>query len=615
MCGICGIIKFDGAPVKEASLRKMMSVMKHRGPDDEGLFAEGNVGLGFVRLSIIDLSASGHQPMYSDDGRYIMVFNGEIYNYIELRKELKQNGIVFKSGSDSEVLLKSYIFWGRDAVNKFNGMWSFVIYDKLKKEIFASRDRYGVKPFYYYFDNKSFIFCSEIQPILAVLDKKPEPEWQVIFDYLVFSRTDQTEATFFNGVKKLQHGHCLYFSVDQNQKKNADLNPQKWYDLKQSLREPFKNPEEFYSELRSSVVLRLRSDVPVGVCLSGGLDSSTIVSVIANDIGKKDLNTFSAVYQKGEHGDEREYIEEFRPTISNMHFTTPTYGNLISDLSVYVKAHGEPIPQASPYAQFKVMELAGKYARVTLDGQGADEELAGYHYFFGIYFKELLKRLNLGRLSNELYYYGKNHKSLFGYKTFIYFLLPDFLKVASRTMEKGYLDRNFIHKYSSDNKIVSTLYASSSLEESLIDHFEYKLEHLLKWGDRNSMWFSVESRAPFLDYRIVERVLSMPSDMKIRNGVTKHLLREAMNGRMSEKIRLRSDKLGFDTPQAQWFRSGEFQQLVNKIVSSDSFRNRGIYDLKKVREKYDRHLSGRYDYSADIWKWIHLEYWFKEYID
>lgn len=209
MCGICGIINFNNQPVQEIPIRKMMHIMKHRGPDDEGIFLEDHVGLGFVRLSIIDLSSAGHQPMLSENKRYVMVFNGEIYNYIELREELQKKGVVFQTRTDSEVLLNAYIHWGKDCLHRFNGMWAFVIYNRKEKNIFAARDRYGVKPFYYLHTNGYFAFCSEIQPLLSLLHAKTKADYQSIFDYLVFNRTDQTERTFFEEVSKLQHGHKL----------------------------------------------------------------------------------------------------------------------------------------------------------------------------------------------------------------------------------------------------------------------------------------------------------------------------------------------------------------------------------------------------------------------
>ncbi|MCK4699506.1 MAG: asparagine synthase (glutamine-hydrolyzing), partial [Bacteroidales bacterium] len=437
------------------------------------------------------------------------------------------------------VVLQAFDEWGTGCLDKFNGMWAFVIYDKKKKEIFISRDRYGIKPFYYYSDKNKFIFASEIPSILKILERKPNPNYQVLFDYLVFNRTDQTEMTFFEGIKKLQHGHVIIIRKSRTSPAFCGFEIHKWYDLKQKVKNtvPFKNPEEYKNTFNSAIGLRLRSDVPVGVCLSGGLDSSSIVSTLLKDFNKNDLNTFSAIYEKGSTGDESEYIKEYSSSLTNMFYITPSAESLYADMDDFVTAHGEPVPSTSPYAQFKVMELAKNNVVVTLDGQGADEQLAGYHYFYGFYFKELLKNFRWLRLLSETFHCLNNHKSLYGVKTFLYFLLPKNIKSKVRVAEKGYLNPEFVHNFSSDNQVAGNIYSSDSLNDALFNHFEYKLEHLLKWEDRNSMWFSLESRVPFLDHRLVEKTLAINSDMIINKGITKYILREALKGTLPEKIR------------------------------------------------------------------------------
>lgn len=616
MCGICGIISYEQGYVSEKSIRNMMQIQKHRGPDDEGLFLENNVGLGFVRLSIIDLSEAGHQPMFSRDERYVVVFNGEIFNYIELRDELKHLGHRFNTNTDTEVLLAAYQQWGESCLNRFNGMWAFVIYDRWEKKIFASRDRYGIKPFYYYKNDRFFAFASEIPPLLSLLPGKPAPDNQSIFDYLVFNRTDQTQSTFFNEIKKLQHGYAVKMDLNtENGFSNSAI--EKWYDLKARVAESkgFAGPEEFRELFSSAVGLRLRSDVPVGVCLSGGLDSSSIVSVLLDDFQKKDLHTFSAVYKKGQYGDETEFIHEYRSLLENMYFTTPDAQSLEKDLDTFVQAHAEPIPATGPYAQFKVMKLAKDHVVVTLDGQGADEELAGYHYFFGNFFKDLLVTGRWGVLARELFFYLSRHRSLYGLKTFIYFLLPKKIRASLRTSEKGYITPDFVHAHQGKNTIAGNLYEASSLNEALLNHFEYKLEHLLKWEDRNSMWFSLEARVPFLDYRLVERILATQRQWIIRNGDTKYILREAMKGILPDKIQARRDKTGFDTPQDEWFRTRQWKEMINDILLSSRFRQRNIIDPDMALKKYKQHLDGKVNISKEIWKWVHLELWFRMFID
>lgn len=608
MCGICGIINLNGDVPDALKLKPMLKAMRHRGPNDEGTFIEENVALGFVRLSIIDLSSDGHQPMFSDDCRYVMVFNGEIYNYIELRKELEENGIIFHTKTDTEVLLKSYIYWGEKCLHKFNGMWAFVIYDRLKKDTFVSRDRYGVKPFYYCYHDNKLIFGSEIPVILEAIDFKIKPNEQMIFDYLIFNRTDHTEFTFFDKIKKLQHGHCLLLNDNK-------LSIKKWYNLKDNIKDPFQSSEEYKKCFTKAVGLRLRSDVPVGVCLSGGLDSSSIVSTLISEYNKYDLNTFSAVYKHGQIGDESAFINIYKTILTNMFFTTPSVESLIHDMHYFIKAHAEPISSTSPYAQYKVMELAKNKVVVTLDGQGADEQLGGYHYFFSLFFKELLLNWKLGLLGKELAAYLHEHKSLFAIKSFAYFVLPEKLRLMGKVTEKGYLNSHFINRYKKESTVVGSLYTSSTLQEAFINHFEYKLEHLLKWEDRNSMFFSLEARTPFLDYNLVERTLALPSTNIIKNGITKHILREAMKGILPEKIRVRRDKIGFSTPQDEWFRTPQFQAIILEIINSASFNSRGFFNVARIKELYERHLLKKINCSNEIWKWIHLEMWFRQFID
>lgn len=607
MCGICGIIKFNKQPVEESKIRKMMARMKHRGPDDEGVFMDGNVGLGFVRLSILDLSPLGHQPMFDDAGRYVIIYNGEVYNYIEIRYELIKKGYSFKSNTDTEVVLKSYLEWGEECLNRFNGMWAFCIYDTQTKRIFISRDRYGVKPFYYYLDNEQFVFASEIPSILKVLDIKSEPNKRVIFDYLVFNRTDQTELTFFEGIKKLQHGNIL--SID-----SATVKINKWYDLRERVDNVsgFRSPLEYKELLSSAIGLRLRSDVPVGVCLSGGLDSSSIVSILLEDFNKYDLNTFSAIYSKYIDIDESEFIDEYEPKLKNMFFTTPSVDTLLSDIKKYISCEPEPIPSTGPYAHFKVMELAKNRVVVTLDGQGADESLAGYHYFYGLFFKELLKTLAISTLAKEIIAYIALHKSLFAFKTLLFFLIPSKMRTSLRA--KKIFKNSFVKKYSSKSTVSDTIYGSISLKAALIDHFEFKLEHLLKWQDHNSMFFSLESRVPFLDYRLVEKTLASTSDNLIKRGWTKSILRESMKGILPEKIRLRKDKNGFETPLSNWFFDPQLIKLIKKYLNEGKYYS-DIFDKKVVSKLLDDHLSKKNNNSKELWKYLSLNLWHEMYID
>lgn len=607
MCGISGIINFNNQPADENLIRQMMHAMKHRGPDDEGTYVHENAGLGFVRLSIIDLSPGGHQPMHDEENRYTIVFNGEIYNYIELRKELQAKGVQFRSQSDTEVLLKAYITWGKACLDKLNGMFAFAVYDSRERSLFIARDRYGIKPLYFYQDTERFIFASEIPSILKVYNQANEPNQSAIYDYLAFNRTDHTRYTFFKGIEKLHHGHCITI-------KDGKVNQYQWYDLRTKLNEQPINAEQYRELLTSSVELRLRSDVPVGVCFSGGIDSSSIVSLISDHFGIKDINTFSAIYGEGKRGDESHFINLYKDRLQNMHFVYPTAHSLYDDQLSFILAHAEPFPTTAIYAQYKVMQLAHGKVKVLLDGQGADEELAGYHYFFGYFFYQLIREFKWYRFMLEMLHYGKNHKSAYALKILGAKFLPGKF-VKTHKQKFAAIDDEFLATGKPIEDAVDELINSRTLCDALLNHFEYKLEHLLKWEDRNSMWFSIESRVPFLDYRVVETTLSQPIDRYIHKGTTKKILRNAMNGLLPEEIRLRKDKIGFQTPEDEWFRDAKYVEYIKDLLHSEAFRNRGIINPDKATAYYDMHLSGKINISKEIWKWINLEVWFKEFVE
>ncbi len=601
MCGIAGIIRFDGALPRLDQLTNMMEKIRHRGPDDQGTFIENQVALGHLRLSILDLTSAGHQPMFSNDGRFVLVYNGEIYNYQELKIELSSQ-YQFRTNTDSEVIFAAYLLWGKECLHRFNGMWAFCLYDRVKREVFIARDRFGIKPLYYYNSDKCFVFSSEIPAVLASGEINVTINNQAVFDYLVFNRTDQTTATFYDGINRLEHGSCI--TVTDN-----GIKEEKWYNLKEHIGNPFKSAEEYRDMFQDAIKLRLRSDVPVGVCLSGGLDSSSIVSVISRQFGLSQVHTFSAVYGEGNHADESSFIKQLSPFLMNMHYIKPDALSLFSHKEIFAKAMGEPIPSTTPFAQFKVMELASKHVTVTLDGQGADEELAGYHYFFGFYYKELLNLMKIGLLLKEIWAYYDNHRSLYGLKSFIFTLLPEKFKTIGRVLEKGYVGKEFAHAYANSNRVSENIYGSKNLNESLYDHFEHKLEHLLKWEDRNSMNFSLEGRVPFLDYRLVQSSLALPSNLLIKNGMTKYILRQAMKGILPEKIRIRRDKMGYTTPEDDWLRTKIFKDYTISILNDAVLPQSGYLDINKAKKMYQAHLEKKINCSRDIWKWINLYIW------
>jgi asparagine synthase (glutamine-hydrolysing) len=608
MCGINGIVKFNSQVISEEEISLMMARQKHRGPDDEGFFIEENVGFGFVRLSILDLSKAGHQPMLSEDGSYVLVFNGEIYNYIELRETLSKD-FIFKTKTDTEVLLNAFRLWGKECLSRLNGMFAFAIYDRVEKTVFAARDRFGVKPFYYFINDKQFVFASELATVFEYLKRSNvslQTNNTMVFDYLAYNRTDHTEKTFVNQIRKLPHGHTLWL-------KNGNLDVYRWYNVSDQLIEGWGNPKEYYTLFESSVKLRLRSDVPVGLCLSGGLDSSSISSTLIKGFGKRDLFAYSAVYGQGQLGDEREYIQEYESDLTNLNYVYPTQNSLIDDYSSFLNCHFEPASSLSIYSQFKIMKEASKNVRVIMDGQGADEQLAGYTDFFASFFIELLKSGQLLRFSNELLSYYRNHTSMKPLLSMIYYLAPNFIKQAALKHKSEIINPAFYEVQIKESKLNEVLYSPRFLQESLIQHFENKLEHLLKWIDLSSMYHSIEARNPFLDYRLVERTLATSSNMLIHNGNTKWILREAMKGILPEKIRTRQNKIGFENPADSWLRHPFFQELTNDALKNLKESGTEYYQLKRCAKNIDMHMKGEINIAKDIWKLLHVDAFVKKF--
>jgi asparagine synthase (glutamine-hydrolysing) len=604
MCGFAGVFNFDGAPADSGLVDLMRAEIAHRGPDDRGSFLEGSIGIGFVRLSIIDLSLDAHQPMRSECGNYVLAYNGEIYNYRELRAQLKAIGYGFRSKSDTEVVLNAYREWGEECLERFNGMFAFALYDRPQRRLFLARDRFGIKPLYYVQSNNSLLFASEIRALLAVLPAAQiAVEPQAIFDYLAFERIDHTDATFFRSIKKLNHGHCMSMVPAAAPRLKC------WYRLRDHIHGPFRDVDHYRATLRSAIELTLRSDVPVGVSLSGGLDSGTIVAMLLTSGGCPDLQTFSAVYGAGCRGDESAYIREFARHLRHMFYTVPTEQTLLSDLGTFVVAHTEPVPRTGPYAQFKVMQLAAAHVKVTLDGQGADETLAGYHTTFGCHYGALLKSGQLATLRRELIAYWRRHRSLEPALSALSQMLPRPLRMAILRSDRSYVRREFWREQAPRSEVFQLLLESADLRDALISMVDHKLEHLLKWGDRNSMHFGVESRVPFLDHRLVEGTLALPAEDIIRGGMTKFVLREAMRGILPEPIRQRADKVGFGTPEAEWFRSAAFQDFMQDLLHSRAFAENPYIDPQRVQRDYALHLSGRKDCARLIWKTLNLHLW------
>ena len=652
MCGITGAYSFKGS-INPDLIRRMTDSLRHRGPDDEGFLAgnstsskvvsligvdsktygpriedfdkPANLFLGHRRLSIIDLSPAGHQPMCNEDGSLWIVHNGEVYNYIEIRNKLETLGYHFKSRTDTEVILHAYEEWGVDCLSRFNGMWAFVILDLKRKRMFCSRDRAGVKPFYYLYDGKRFCFASEIKALLQIDDFCVEPNEQIIADYLFSGLLDHTHETFFKNIYQLRPGEYLLFE-------DKKLTIRSYWDIETNeinFSRDDDYAERFYELLKDSIRLRLRTDVPIGSCLSGGLDSSSIVclanqlmfngrSIDTRVVGERQ-KTFSSCFEEPAY-DERKFIEEvICRTGAEKNYVFPDEKGFLNDLYQLIRYQEEPLGSTSMYAQWKVMRLAKeKQVTVLLDGQGGDELLAGYLPSFYYLFSQALKDFDIGLLMREGKGFLKHHKNLtrrLFHKT-IAAIVPKRLRTFFPGLDRdggGWAEegfrKNYYRSFSWPRKF------EHELNNYLYHAFRFTvLPGLLHYEDRNSMAFSLEARLPFLDYRLVEFSFSLPAHLKMDGGVTKVILREAMKGTLPERIRNRMDKIGFATPEEIWFRTG-LREWIEKIISSKSFAERGYFDVPKVKRIFLEYCEGKRNNHSLIWRWVNLELWLRTFFD
>jgi asparagine synthase (glutamine-hydrolysing) len=637
MCGIAGIISLDNRTVDNNLLLKMARALSHRGPDDEqfivfdtekarfDLFRRGstsglagNIGFAHRRLSIIDLSPDAAQPMSDEKGLVWIIHNGEVFNYLELREELTKIGYVFRTHSDTEVILKAYMEWGQECLNRFNGMWAFVIYDLRENVIFGARDRFGIKPFFYHTSEKYFAFASEIKALLHLPWIRREPNLTAIKDYLYFSRVDTSEFSFFTGINSLKPGH--YFHL-----KRGRFHFQKWWDISKNTHTSIQDEEEIFKRFRNhllnSVKLRLRSDVPVGTCLSGGMDSASIVS-LANPILKEGFQRTFSIIQPGHPKDESPYIDRLINHFNvDAQKKAVTGKDLLNDLQKVICSQDEPFTSTSMYAQWKVFELAKNHSvTVTLDGQGADETLAGYPYFKMVYWSELFRKARLSSFVKEVYQ-DSTTLPKFGLNLLMTFsgFLPHRKTIALAKIKDPQYFTYWINKKHFRNiplphSRLKNIF-QSHLNQRLHEVFSHDgLPALLRYADRNSMAHSLESRMPFMDHRLVSFLFSLPPEFKIRNGLSKFIMRKALKDDVPDYILNRHDKVPFLTSEAQWFRN-DMRDLIMNVIHSDSFKARPYFKAHKVQRLYKKHLEGKIDASRPLWRILNLELWLREYMD
>ncbi|CAB1065066.1 Asparagine synthetase [glutamine-hydrolyzing] (EC [Olavius sp. associated proteobacterium Delta 1] len=599
MCGIAGLFRFDNREIDTDLLLKMRKRLVHRGPEDQGIFVSGHVGLVHNRLKIIDLSERSRQPMSDPSGRYTVVYNGEIYNYIEIKAELERDNVQFNTSSDTEVLLAAYIHWGSDCLHKLNGMFAFAIWDDQEKQLFCARDRLGVKPIYFYQDDQQFVFASEIKALLCLQNLRARANSTAVRDYLMFGMVDHSCDTFFRDIHKLPPAN--YIRINRrgtNCSRYWDFEISKHLDDSENIPAAV---AKFRDHLKEAVQIRLRSDVPVGSCLSGGVDSSSIVCLI-NSLIPAQHKQQAGVYQKTYSSvfpitalDERPFINDvIAATKAESHIVTPEPQGFLDELDEIMWHQEEPFSSSSIYAQWCVFrKISETGLKVVLDGQGADEQLCGYRKFSYFYLLELFNRHSPGKLFREVIHSLKN---------FTYFKGIDF-KHSLRYFHKksGWLNPSALHSLFPpvlDADLPEIGYNGSLADRIKLDMTRFSLPSLLRYEDKNSMAFSIESRTPFLDFRIVEFLASLPLHAKIFNGWTKYILREAMKGVIPERIRLRRDKLAFDTPQDEWLRN-QWRDMVQSVYKKGGILSENI-DLKRLNLEYSKFLTGNSTLSGNM---------------
>ena len=623
MCGLIGGYIDNYNDNYECKIRKALDLLHNRGPDARDYklhkLSKGKLFLGHTRLSIIDLSKNSNQPMYSDDKRYGLIFNGEIVNYIEIKSKLIQMGKVFKTFSDTEVLLRAWEEWGDETLNFLEGMFAFGIFDFTKKTLTLARDAFGIKPLYYEIDQKNFIFSSEIKSIQTLKPKKSELNWQKSYDYLVHGEYDFREETFYKNIKCLRPGHLI--KIDLNN--SSDINYKKWWkpnikeqkisflDAKNIIREKFLN----------NIKKNLRSDVNIGAALSGGIDSSSIVCAIRHLEPKIDIKTFSYVPRKS-HVSEEYWIDIVNShTKSKAHKFYFTNNELIEDFDDLILTQGEPFGSSSIYASYRLYKHAKENGvSVTLDGQGADEILGGYHGYPGYRIHGILENKKFIEAFKFLNSWSKfpDRNRIEGLKRLVASLSSQKLNAFLRNLNgmsnspkwinKSFLDEVGIKQRFPDYNIFQPFLGRRMVAFMANSLTNRGLGSLLRHGDRNSMRFSVESRVPFLTTDFADFTLSLPENYLVSDkGETKFLFREAMRGIVPDAILDRNDKVGFATPEKELIfnMKKDIKEWLNVDLGLP-FLNQDL-----ILKECDLVFSGNKKFSWQIWRWINFFRWYQ----
>ncbi|MBN2570208.1 MAG: asparagine synthase (glutamine-hydrolyzing) [Deltaproteobacteria bacterium] len=606
-----------------ARVQAMCNRLSHRGPDAEGFWQDTHVAFAHRRLSILDLSRAGNQPMVCKAGRYIIVFNGEIFNFLELRRELSGKGYVFRTQTDTEVVLAAYDAWGKNCLHRFNGMWAFALWDCKDRSLFLARDRFGIKPLYYGYDDLKLVFASELQALHYWLGQDADLDEQVIFDICSGSFANHgTRKTYLKDAESLPPGHLAYL-------KNGELKIERWYELSRvDVPRTFGEQAGMFRDLFiDACKLRLRSDVPVGTCLSGGLDSSSIVSVLHKSLGQKTMERTTTDFHDAfcasfpdtpidELCEARTLSKEVGAKLHVLNVTAPTPEKLErAMLSCDGPMHG--------LAFYPISELYGfireKGIKVTLDGQGPDEMLGGYRPF-GPAFSAALSTCNLP-WAWDLYktYSAQGENSQVSAKkevrsALIHVLskryVPDSIHRLIKSFKRNTASR--ITKAAHMELASPTPDDMDEFQAELYNEFfQSPLPGILQQYDRCSMAHGVECRMPFMDYRLVEFVFSLPNRARVGGGYTKRVLREAMMGIVPESIRERKIKIGFNAPIVDWFRS-PLRGWMQDIMETQDFRQSAYFDGERLRMEFEDFLRADVPTWNSAWKFwgpVHFTWW------
>ncbi|HET9050810.1 MAG TPA: asparagine synthase (glutamine-hydrolyzing), partial [Candidatus Dormibacteraeota bacterium] len=599
---MCGIDGFWGPPDRRL-LEAMTAAQRHRGPDDDGTFECDVASLGFRRLSIIDLE-HGAQPMATPDGRVHLVYNGEVYNFRELRAELEPRGHRFATHCDSEVVLHAYEEWGPECFARFNGMWGVAILDRRgpRPRLVLARDHFGIKPLFYARCGGRVLFASEIKSILQDPSFARRVNEQRMYEYLAYGFFDHDTSTFFDGVTQV--APATYAVVD-----GSGVSTHRYWEPRLS-EDGSGDPAEFRALFEKAVERRLVADVPVGICLSGGLDSGSIVCTMARlmerhvpdaaSLGDR-LKTFSAVFP-GDPIDESDYIREaLRTTGADHVWCEPTAQDLVDELEAFVWHVEEPQVSSAPFAMWMVMRLAAQHVKVVLDGQAGDELLGGYDHYPYVYVRDLMRRRRYAAAAREAW------RS----RDIVVPLVRRRLREKRRRVDIHELLRP---EFTTGRGRPKDDRVSDDLKKRLLQDFAlYSLPPLLRYEDRNSMAHSLEARLPFLDQELVEHILRLPLDAIMRNGVSRVVLREALRGILPEKIRRRRKKIGFTTPEFRWYRRQ--RAALQSLMRSPSFAGRPFWDGEAMAAAFKQACEGTREESWIFWRAINVEIWMRAYFD